>query len=199
MRWRASRGSPIPTIRTVIDRTVRVFRHFASRHFLFPTIDMTRLFRSLTIALNCAIPFAIAGCGSETTVPTVPIEQTTFASSLGVNLGASTRTEAGVYRRDIIAGSGAVVTRGQRLSVRYTGWLVNGTEFDSNPSPKPLFTFTIGTGSVISGWDDGIVGMRVGGRRQLVIPPALGYGRAGTGGIPGNAVLVFNVEVISAM
>ncbi|MEO5580719.1 MAG: FKBP-type peptidyl-prolyl cis-trans isomerase [Gemmatimonadaceae bacterium] len=160
---------------------------------------MNRTLRPLALALTFAVPVMFAGCTSDTTAaPAATIEQTTFASALGVNLAAMTRTEAGVYRRDLVVGTGAEVVRAQNLSVRYTGWLANGTEFDSNPSPKPLFVFRLGSGQVIAGWDDGIAGMRVGGRRQLLIPPALGYGRGGNGAIPGNAVLVFNVEVVTA-
>lgn len=155
-------------------------------------------FRLLALALCCALPVAFAGCSSDTAAPVATIEGTTFAAALNVDLAAMTRTEAGVYRRDLTVGTGAVVARSQILNVRYTGWLANGTEFDSNAPPKPIFVFQLGFGQVIAGWDDGVAGMQVGGRRQLIIPPALGYGRTGSGPIPGNAILVFTVEVVSA-
>lgn len=154
--------------------------------------------RRFTLIIGIALPLALWACGDDTTSPAVSIEQTTFASSLNVNLAASTRTQAGVYRRDLTVGTGAVVVRGQNLGVRYTGWLANGTQFDSNAGANPIFTFRLGGGQVIAGWDDGLDGIRVGGRRQLVIPASLGYGAAGNGRIPGNAVLVFEVEVLSA-
>jgi peptidylprolyl isomerase len=126
----------------------------------------------------------------------VSIETTTFAPTLGVDLAASTRTATGLYYRDLTVGTGATVAAGQLVSVRYTGWLANGTQFDSNVSSGSAFEFTLGTGQVIPGFDQGVSGMRVGGRRQIIIPPALGYGAAGSGTIPGNAVIVFTVEVV---
>ena len=128
----------------------------------------------------------------------VPIEKTNFASALGVDLAASTRTANGAYYRDITVGTGATVATGQSVDVRYTGWLSNGTQFDSNVNNPGPFTFSLGSGFVIPGWDETIPGMKVGGRRQLIIPPSLAYGRFGYGPIPGNAVIVFNVEVVAA-
>ncbi len=128
----------------------------------------------------------------------VPIEETVFASSLGVNLAASTRTTHGAYYRDLTVGTGALVADGQTLGVRYTGWLSNGQQFESNATTGAPIVFVLGDGDVIAGWEETIPGMRVGGRRQLIIPPALAYGPLGSGPIPGNAVIVFNVEIISA-
>lgn len=139
----------------------------------------------------------LLGACSENSLPPT-IETTTFAPALGVDLATSTKTASGVYTRDLAAGTGPAVTNGQQLSMRYTGWLANGTRFDGNEAGGPLFTFPLGTGAVIEGWDKGILGMKVGGRRQLIIPSALGYGANGSGPIPGNAILVFNVEVVSA-
>jgi FKBP-type peptidyl-prolyl cis-trans isomerase FkpA len=140
---------------------------------------------------------ACAGNADNTTVP-VTIESATFATSLGVDLTASTKTPSGVYYRDLTVGTGAPVANGQQLSVRFTGWLANGTQFDSNVSGVP-FDFRLGASEVIEGWDLGIVGMKVGGRRQLIIPSALGYGPTGEPpSIPPNAILVFNVDLLSA-
>jgi FKBP-type peptidyl-prolyl cis-trans isomerase len=126
------------------------------------------------------------------------IETTTFAPALGVDLAASTKAPSGLYYRDLVAGTGAVVANGQMLSMRYTGWLPDGTRFDGNEQGGDPLTFALGAKAVIDGWDQGIAGMRVGGKRQLIIPSALGYGPNGNGPIPPNAVMVFNVEVLSA-
>ncbi len=149
----------------------------------------------IRLASVFALSLLFSACSADS-LPTGPdIASATFATALGVNIPASTKTATGLYYRDIAAGSGATVVSGQKLVVRYTGWLINGTQFDSNQTGFP---FTIGTGAVISGWDQGIVGMKVGGTRQLIIPPALAYGATANGTIPGYSILVFNVTVISA-
>ena len=151
-------------------------------------------FRLLAPLLALAL---LPGCGDES--PTaVPIEQTTFAPSLGVNLAASTKLPSGLYYRDITLGTGAVLASGQTVGMRYAGSLANGQEFDANPAPEPVFSFRLGSGAVIKGWDQGLVGMKVGGRRQLIIPPDLAYGPNDYGPIPGNSVLVFTVDALSA-
>jgi FKBP-type peptidyl-prolyl cis-trans isomerase FkpA len=147
--------------------------------------------RRLFLLLACALPLLAAACGSDS--PT-SIEDTEFAPALGVDLSAMTRTESGLYFRDISVGTGAVAQNGKTVSVYYQGWLASGTRFDFRTSGAP-FAFTLGTGQVIRGWDQGVAGMRVGGKRQLVIPSALAYGAEGRGSIPPNAVLVFEVEV----
>ena len=124
------------------------------------------------------------------------IETTTFATALAVNLGASTKLPSGMYIRDITVGTGADVVTGQNVSMRYTGTLSTGVQFDANTSGTP-FSFQLGSGQVIAGWDQGIVGMKVGGTRQLIIPSALGYGRSDYGPIPGGSILVFSVTVVS--
>lgn len=151
-----------------------------------------------TAALSLALTLAISGCiDSVGPSDPVPIEQTTFAPALGVDLSASTKTTNGAYYRDIAVGTGAVVANGQDLDVRYTGWLSSGQQFDTNVGGA-ILTFALGRGDVIEGWDEAIPGMRVGGRRQLIIPASLAYGPYGVGPIPGNAVIVFNVEIVAA-
>ncbi len=159
---------------------------------------MMNITRTLRTAAAVSLITA-AGClDVAEPAPLVPIEQTNFAASLGVNLSASTKTTNGAYYRDIVVGSGAVVAQGQTLSVRYTGWLANGTQFDSNVNQSTPYSFRLGLRDVIDGWDETLVGTRVGGKRQLIIPPSLGYGPYGYGPIPPNSVLVFTVEVIAA-
>jgi peptidylprolyl isomerase len=150
--------------------------------------------RYLTMLFGLAT-LGFAACG-DATAPV--IAETTFAPALGVDLATMTQTQTGLYYKDLLVGSGAVVASGQQVSVRYVGNLPNGTQFDANPAPQPLLVFRLGAGAVIAGFDQGVAGMRIGGRRQLIIPPALGYGNEASGPIPKNSILVFTVEVISA-
>jgi FKBP-type peptidyl-prolyl cis-trans isomerase len=138
------------------------------------------------------------GCLDANGPEATPIEKTKFATSLGVDLAASTRTPFGAYYRDIVPGTGAAVEVGQTLTVRYSGWLSNGTQFDSNVTNTDALQFKLGAHEVIAGFDEALVGVKVGAKRQLIIPPSLGYGPYPYGPIPGNSVLVFNVEVISS-
>ena len=105
-------------------------------------------------------------------------------------------TPSGLIIEDVTVGEGAAAT-GQKVTVHYTGWLTNGTQFDSSKDRNDPFVFPLGGGRVIKGWDEGVRGMKVGGKRKLTIPPALGYGARGAGGtIPPNATLVFEVELL---
>jgi peptidylprolyl isomerase len=152
----------------------------------------------MVAVLLALAPLAMAGCSSSST--TAPaIESTAFASSLGVNLAASTKTADGLYYRDITVGTGATIAAGDSLTVHYVGALANGAVFDSNGAGQTPFKFQVGKGIVIQGWDEGIPGMKVGGVRQLVIPPALGYGTAAVGPIPSNSILVFTVTVVAKL
>jgi FKBP-type peptidyl-prolyl cis-trans isomerase FkpA len=109
----------------------------------------------------------------------------------------STTTASGLQFEELSVGSGDTATAGQKVSVHYTGWLTNGTKFDSSKDRGEPFVFPLGKGHVIRGWDEGVAGMKVGGKRKLTIPPALGYGARGAGGvIPPNATLVFEVELL---
>lgn len=106
-------------------------------------------------------------------------------------------TDSGLQYVDVVEGTGAMPQPGQRVTVHYTGTLENGTKFDSSRDRGRPFTFQIGVGQVIKGWDEGVGTMRVGGQRKLVIPSELGYGSRGAGGvIPPNATLLFDVELL---
>jgi FKBP-type peptidyl-prolyl cis-trans isomerase len=106
-------------------------------------------------------------------------------------------TPSGLQIEEIMLGSGATAEAGQNVIVHYTGWLTDGSKFDSSKDRNDPFQFGLGQRQVISGWDEGVAGMKVGGTRKLTIPPALGYGTRGAGGvIPPNATLVFEVELL---
>jgi FKBP-type peptidyl-prolyl cis-trans isomerase len=106
-------------------------------------------------------------------------------------------TVAGLVIEDVVVGSGREAKAKDVVEVHYTGWLLDGTKFDSSVGREP-FSFDLGAGQVIPGWDQGVAGMKVGGKRKLTIPPELGYGKRGAGGvIPPNATLVFEVELLA--
>ena len=109
-------------------------------------------------------------------------------------------TDSGLMYEDLVVGDGAIAEKGQTVSVHYTGWLTDGTKFDSSKDRNDPFQFPLGGGRVIRGWDEGVAGMQVGGTRKLTIPPQLGYGARGAGGvIPPNATLVFDVELLEIL
>lgn len=121
----------------------------------------------------------------------------TYAPALGVQLPAFFKTPNGVYYQDTKVGTGMVAAPGAQATVHYTGWLPDGTKFDSSRDGGQTFGFRVGGGMVIAGWDEGVQGMKVGGVRKLVIPAALGYGEAGAPpDIPPNSTLVFEVELV---
>ncbi|MBL8480454.1 MAG: FKBP-type peptidyl-prolyl cis-trans isomerase [Sterolibacteriaceae bacterium] len=106
-------------------------------------------------------------------------------------------TASGLIIEELVVGDGAEATAGQQVSVHYTGWLTNGKKFDSSKDRNDPFEFALGARHVIAGWDEGVQGMKIGGTRKLTIPPELGYGARGAGGvIPPNATLVFEVELL---
>ena len=108
-----------------------------------------------------------------------------------------TKTASGLEYEDLVAGTGDEAVTGKSVEVHYTGWLTDGTKFDSSLDRRSPFSFPLGAGRVIRGWDEGVAGMKVGGKRKLTIPPDLGYGARGAGGvIPPNATLVFEVELL---
>ncbi|MGA9644176.1 MAG: FKBP-type peptidyl-prolyl cis-trans isomerase [Terriglobales bacterium] len=112
--------------------------------------------------------------------------------------GTPTKTASGLEYWDIKAGTGAVAQAGHKVKVDYTGWLTDGKKFDSSVGTGRPFEFMLGAGQVIKGWDEGVAGMKVGGKRQLRIPPDLAYGEKGVGNglIPPNSTLIFDVELL---
>jgi FKBP-type peptidyl-prolyl cis-trans isomerase len=120
-----------------------------------------------------------------------------FAVELAVDTAALTRMPSGLRYQDVAVGSGEEAREGRTAVVHYTGWLPDGKKFDSSRDRGEPFSFPLGAGQVIAGWDQGVTGMKVGGRRKLVIPPELGYGAAGAPpDIPPNSILVFDVELL---
>ena len=134
------------------------------------------------------------GAATTTATVTTPSATTPGASSAG---GSVHKLASGLQFEDLVVGNGKMAEPGMNVSVHYTGWLTDGTKFDSSLDRGQPFKFQLGAGAVIQGWDEGVKGMRIGGKRKLTIPPDLGYGAHGAGGvIPPNATLVFDVELL---
>ncbi len=115
----------------------------------------------------------------------------------GEEVGKEVTTESGLKYVDLVVGTGRQAELGDTATVHYTGWLENGKQFDSSRDRGEPFSFRVGAGRVIKGWDEGVQGMKVGGKRRLIIPPDLGYGARGAGSvIPPNATLTFEVELL---
>ena len=166
-------------------------------------------YRRIAIAASVVVGFACGGGSPPSTTPAPArtasvapalnprpvagdVERTEFNPTLNVHLDSMTRRASGLYVQDLVSGTGAVAARERTVVVRYSGWLPNGKQFDSGE-----ISVTLGTNKTIRAWEEGLLGMRVGGRRRLVVPPSLGYGGRGSGEIPSNAVLVFEMELRS--
>ena len=148
------------------------------------------------LAVSAALVFTLS-CGDDPLEPPTDPLDITFAAELDIDLDRMTRSSSGLYYEDIVVGAGVQATVGTEVDVLYNGWLPNGTLFDARTTPTNPFSFVLGIGQVITGWDEGVSGMREGGVRILVVPPQLGYGYASNGPIPGNSVLVFRIEVLA--
>jgi len=154
----------------------------------------------------------VAGCQSDDTAKTeadatATTETTATAATETTESGETTEgyvvdenevtTESGLKYVDNVVGDGASPNKGDMVSVHYTGFLTDGTKFDSSVDRGQPFQFKIGMGQVIKGWDEGVMSMKIGGKRKLIIPPELGYGARGAGGVIGpNATLIFDVELL---
>jgi peptidylprolyl isomerase len=177
---------------------------------------MKEILISLGVVFTCLIILAVTvifnsnpkqtAIASElNTRPQITISET-IQESTNTNNGVETTdmttenvitTESGLQYVDLVEGTGATPQTGQNVKVHYTGTLENGSKFDSSRDRNSAFTFKIGVGQVIKGWDEGVGTMKVGGRRKLIIPSELGYGSRGAGGvIPPNATLIFDVELL---
>lgn len=146
------------------------------------------MIRSVRLVSLVAVLASALACGKDSSTPTAPTVNVPFTTT------------------DLRVGTGVEATNGRRATVNYTGWLYSttgtdnkGTQFDSSlTAGRSPFAFVVGGGQVIAGWDRGVVGMRVGGTRRLIIPPELGYGSAGSGStIPPNSTLVFDIDLLS--
>lgn len=137
---------------------------------------------------------ACAGAPSVPPGPTEP-EEITFAPELGVDLGAMERTASGLYIQDLKPGTGFMAQRTSLVGLRYVGYLPDGTIFDATGRGEP-YRFRLGQGEVIKGWNEGIVGMKVGGIRRLIVRPSLGYGSRSLGRIPPHSTLIFDVQLM---
>jgi FKBP-type peptidyl-prolyl cis-trans isomerase len=128
----------------------------------------------------------------------LPLTQGAYAAQeKPMSEAKETTTASGLKYVDTKVGEGTEATSGKTVVVHYTGWLENGTKFDSSLDRRQPFSFRLGAGEVIKGWDEGVAGMKVGGKRKLTIPSELGYGKRGAGGvIPPNATLIFDVELL---
>jgi FKBP-type peptidyl-prolyl cis-trans isomerase len=125
------------------------------------------------------------------------IDQQQPAATVGADMANKITTADGLQIQDLTVGTGAEAKSGDTITVNYLGTLTNGTKFDSSYDRHQSFTTQIGVGQVIKGWDEGMVGMKVGGKRKLTIPAALGYGSQSAGSIPPNSTLIFEVELLS--
>lgn len=143
-------------------------------------------------------PTSQASGDSAATPAEAPAAQPSAAAATTPTPGGKLhKLASGLVYEDLVVGNGRMADPGMAAVVHYTGWLTDGTKFDSSHDRNQPFSFRLGAGQVIRGWDEGVKGMRIGGKRKLTIPPDLGYGSAGAGGvIPPNATLVFEVELV---
>jgi peptidylprolyl isomerase len=152
----------------------------------------------LVFQLTAGTPDAVAGSLKPDPITAIGQSAPTPSNSIAMdNTENQVTTASGLKYVELVEGTGATPVKGQTVSVHYTGTLENGDKFDSSRDRNQPFDFQIGQGQVIKGWDEGLSTMKVGGRRKLIIPAELGYGKRGAGGvIPPDATLIFDVELL---
>jgi peptidylprolyl isomerase len=164
---------------------------------------MKDVFISLGVIISCSLLLLVLNLGNPSSKAVALADNLVTQNSISqntntMNLSNAVTTSSGLKYIDVVVGDGVSPESGQQVTVHYTGTLEDGTKFDSSRDRGQPFTFQIGVGQVIKGWDEGVSSMKIGGRRTLIIPPDLGYGSRGAGGvIPPNATLVFDVELLS--
>jgi len=164
---------------------------------------MKDVFISLGVIISCSLLLLVLNLGNPSSKAVALADNLVTQNSISqntntMNLSNAVTTSSGLKYIDVVVGDGVSPENGQQVTVHYTGTLEDGTKFDSSRDRGQPFTFQIGVGQVIKGWDEGVSSMKIGGRRTLIIPPDLGYGSRGAGGvIPPNATLVFDVELLS--
>ena len=171
------------------------------------------MYKVATVILILVLALAVYGFATKksdkpnavSTIPTITVSNTpasalptSKSSSASATLTPTTMKDVNkLVIEDIKVGTGEAALAGKKITVNYRGTLTNGTEFDSSYKRNEPFSFTLGAGEVIQGWDQGFAGMKVGGKRKLMIPAAMGYGARATGAIPANSTLIFDVELLS--
>ncbi len=155
----------------------------------------------VAIALGALVLWAAVRYGEKVNSmpqePPAAQDQTTATTTATTSTSTQKTMDNQLKIEDLKVGTGSIAKTGDKVTVHYVGTLTNGTKFDSSRDRGLPFTFTLGAGEVIKGWDQGVVGMKVGGLRRLTIPASLGYGATGQGPIPPNATLIFEVELLS--
>jgi FKBP-type peptidyl-prolyl cis-trans isomerase FkpA len=182
-----SRAIPLVVLFTLssIQMPLRFFQRGARR----------AVYRAVSASLFVGLATGCLGT-TDPGPPSNPATET-YAPSLGIDISQMTKLSPDLYIKDITVGTGTVVAAGSKIQVTYTGYFVDGTTFDSNVGGTP-YPVTLGQGAVIDGWEQGIPGMKVGGKRRLVVGSALAYGSSGYYAIPPNTTLVFDVTIVSA-
>lgn len=181
-----------------IDRERRQRRNSV---ILFSSIAVLLVFVALVVFMQINRPKVEAKNAAGTSTAAAQAFQSNQAQVTPVAVGTPSDAQVitsatGLEYQDEVVGTGAEAVSGSAVTVHYTGWLMDGTPFDSSRDRGQPFTLTLGRNSVIPGWEEGLLGMKVGGIRKLVIPPALGYGAQANGSIPANSTLVFEVELL---